>query len=359
MYKTTLKELFDSHLKVSGMLSARRHLMLGRPLLFSAALTMLATVPAWCDQDEGRDITIDIDHRATLQKNGASNVVIHVTQASDDLATQHVWLEGRTEKTIWQKPFPMSQPINIAKCGAEAKGSDIEIWFQYPFSAATTTQRFGWDGKELSFKGKRDADASADAVKKYIALAESGTRKQFEKAQKDDDLTIMYPGAYVTSDVIAQIIKAGHKTALADQRIGKVSAAADRMALAFDLATDCASVMAWGGDAKDSDPDWDQWLSCFESDGLKDLPASAYIPALNDYGYFLQEQNNQEDAIAIFKAVIKRDANRIPVYLNLSDSLWATGKKVEARKYYSAYQERVNAANDSKSIPPRVVARLK
>jgi tetratricopeptide (TPR) repeat protein len=306
-----------------------------------------------------QDLNLD-GNNSRLPKNAATKLLVRVEQPSDDYASQAIWLEGMNGDTeVWKMKFPIQEPINTAKSGAQVSGTDISLWSQAPSCMFTTTQRFSWDGKSLLFKSKTESDPSADAIKKYIDMAAHGTEAQYEKAKKNDDLTIMYPSHYVSGEVIAQIIEAGHKVALVNFRAGKVAAAADRMQLAFDCATDCW-INNIGADYKENDSAWDQWLSIFESDGLKeDLPPSKYLPALNDYAYFMQKDNDEDEAVALYRSILKRDPNRTPAYLNIADCLWDLGKKSEAKKYYGDYQSKMTAEGKAKTIPQRVAIRLK
>jgi tetratricopeptide (TPR) repeat protein len=301
---------------------------------------------------------LELEGKGSITKNGAEKLLVHIEQPTDDYASQVVWLTGMDgDKTIWKKQFPMKEPLNTAKSGAEIKGKDILLWSQAPGLMLTTTQRFSWDGTSLLFKAKTENDPSLNAIKRYIDIAAHGTEDQYEKAKKNDDLTIMYPGNYVNGEVIGRIVDAGHKAAMTTYHAGKVKAAADRMELAFECAADCWSENQ-GAEYKDSDADWDQWLSIFAADGLK-LPLSKYIPALNDYGYFLQKQNDLDDAISIYRSLLKRDPNRVPAYLDLANALWDTGKKSEAKKYYATYYTRMSTAGKGKWVQNVVRTRMK
>jgi len=303
---------------------------------------------------------LELEGKGSIPKNGAQKLLVHIEQPTDDYSSQVVSLAGiNGDKTIWKKQFPIKEPINTAKSGAQIKGKDIFLWSQAPSTAFTTTQRFSWDGTALLFKEKTENDPSANAIKKYIDMAAHGTEEQYEKAKTNDELTIMYPGNYVNGAAIARIIDAGHKAAMVDYHAGHITKAAARMELAFDCATDC-----WleneGADFKENDAAWDQWLSIFNTDGLKEeLPVSKYIPALNDYGYFLQRDGDLDDAIALYRSLLKRDPNRTPAYLDLANALWDTGKKSEAKKYYVIYDTRMRTAGKGKWVQAVVHERMK
>ncbi|MBZ5551685.1 MAG: tetratricopeptide repeat protein [Acidobacteriia bacterium] len=48
-----------------------------------------------------------------------------------------------------------------------------------------------------------------------------------------------------------------------------------------------------------------------------------FITALDDYGFFLQQAGNHQDAVTAFEEVKTIDPNRAVNHLNLGDSLWA------------------------------------
>ncbi|MGF6126354.1 hypothetical protein QF019_001562 [Pseudomonas frederiksbergensis] len=92
------------------------------------------------------------------------------------------------------------------------------------------------------------------------------------------------------------------------------------------------------------------WLSDKEVD-------SAVIPAINDYAYFLQENNQALESIPFLNDVVLAQPKRAVAWLNLADSNWAIGEKNDAAKQYAEYKKLMVAENKKSKIPPRVFER--
>jgi tetratricopeptide (TPR) repeat protein len=295
----------------------------------------------------------DLKSNGQLKKNGADKLVVLVETKEDQPSTKSVFLEGlKGGKLLWKKVFPIRSDVNLPKSGAQANGTYIDVWSQMPMKATTVTQRFLWDGSKLTFKGNNVEDASQQAVNRYEQIAKNGTRAQFEKAQRGGDLEVMYPISYVTDFNTASIIEGGHKTALSLYRSGNAKAAAERMELALDCASDFAS-LAYPEEGNERTK-LELWLRTFGSKGV-DLERWQYMSAINDYAFFLAENKEFSQAIPILRRVVALNSNRVVAYLNLADSLWEAGNKNEARRYYSDYVERMGPGN--KSVPARASQR--
>lgn len=77
--------------------------------------------------------------------------------------------------------------------------------------------------------------------------------------------------------------------------------------------------------------------------------------AINNYAFFLQLKGEHEKAIPIFKKIIEVNPERSVAYLNLGDSLFASGEKKEALVAYKNYEQHLDKHT---IIPERVIARL-
>jgi tetratricopeptide (TPR) repeat protein len=293
-----------------------------------------------------------------LKKNGADKLVVHVDEGgTNNSDAQKAILQGvKNGKVIWQKPLPLKEEMNLPKSGAYVKGSYIELWSQAPFRATTSYQKFFWDGNKATFKGDRVEDTSSDAVEKYEKLAASGTRAQFESAQKKGELEIMYPMNYVHASIAGSMISQGRKAALELYRKGDKQGALDRMKLALDCAGDYMGVMYAGEDIT-KEPG-SAWFNIFASESA-DMDAASYLPAINDCAFFMQETKRNGEAAALLRQVVKRDPDRVVAYLNLADSLWAIGKNEEAKQFYAQYIERMTSGNELAMVPPRAEERSK
>ncbi|WP_439877529.1 tetratricopeptide repeat protein [Pseudomonas prosekii] len=93
------------------------------------------------------------------------------------------------------------------------------------------------------------------------------------------------------------------------------------------------------------------WLSDKELGG-------AVISAINDYGYFLQENNKYLESIPFLNDVVGAQPKRAAAWLNLADSNWAIGEKSDAVKQYAEYKRLMIADNKKSKIPPRVFERV-
>ncbi|WP_242487739.1 hypothetical protein [Pseudomonas sp. TH31] len=84
---------------------------------------------------------------------------------------------------------------------------------------------------------------------------------------------------------------------------------------------------------------------------------SAMISAINDYAYFLQENNQALESIPFLNDVVAAQPKRAVAWLNLADSNWAIGEKNDAAKQYAEYKRLMMAENKKSKIPSRVFER--
>jgi tetratricopeptide (TPR) repeat protein len=169
-----------------------------------------------------------------------------------------------------------------------------------------------------------------------------------------ETLVVLYPHRYINGDMVANAIKRGHAAATKLFKAGKISEAANRLSLMFEvtikLYTDTVE------ESEDSLKPPARWLEVWK---WMDAEPKDYVYALNDYGFFLQEAGNHQAAVPIFEAVIKEDSTRIVAYLNLADSFWPLARKAEAKHNYQAYQRLMIKAGKADKIPSQVAERLK
>lgn len=88
-------------------------------------------------------------------------------------------------------------------------------------------------------------------------------------------------------------------------------------------------------------------------------PPVNWVREYNDIGYYLANIGDHTDAIDIYKKVMLAAPSRTPLKLNMADSMWAIGKKNEAKKYYDDYKKAMSSEGGSGKIPSRVNERLK
>lgn len=96
----------------------------------------------------------------------------------------------------------------------------------------------------------------------------------------------------------------------------------------------------------------------YKSDWLADNElAGVVVSAINDYAYFLQENNQAAESIPVLKDIVIAQPRRAVAWLNLADSNWAVGNKNDAAKQYSEYKKLMLSVNKKSKIPSRVFER--
>jgi hypothetical protein len=285
-----------------------------------------------------------------LPKNRADQLVVRGSRLQEDMFSCPMYLDGvQGGRTLWSQEFPDDISVNLAKLDVESDHKNIYVSYEYPSKTVRVIQGIAWDGKTLTTVSGETEDPSSDAVDLYKEIAVNGTRDQFQKAVKEHKLEVMYPWNYFNSDYIAEIIAAVHQKALSDYHHDRLSEAIARLDLGLDCAEDLARL-------KYSAPqDSVRWVGLFASKDME-LRPQQYIPAVNDYGYFLQKAGQDRSAATILRAVIKCDPKRTVAYLNLADSLWNLGDTKEAKSCYRQYLIRARREKRN-SIPSRAVQR--
>ena len=265
-----------------------------------------------------------------------------------------LYLRGmKQKKPLWQKRFPLKEPVNIAKTDAFVEGSrTIEIWSQRPFSAATDVQVFTWNGKQLRYVKSRFTDPSAALVERAVHAAERGDARTLKTLDLGG---VLYPGNYVNRQVLTDAIRRGHRAAMKLYESGKTRAAITRITLMFDATVQLAELNG-GGAGEGNAPPVDQWIAVWQSQNLQ---PGDYAEAVNDYGYLLQESGQHKAAVPVFQAVLKVAPARTVAHLNLADSLWKLNQKAAARTHYGAYRQRMIQQHKQSRIPIRVQQRIK
>lgn len=281
---------------------------------------------------------------------GAREVKV-VVRSNDDVLL--VGLNGN--RVAWQKKFPLKEEVNTPKTTPTCTGRRIELYSQAPFSAAASIQTFAWDGTTLRHVSTKYEDPSAEFIERAIRAAESGDKRKLDALYGDEegDIEILYPGHYISGALLAEAIKRGHTAANAVYKTGKPREAAARLALMFDLTVDFSTLAS--GDVSATTP-LEKWLEAWKA---QEMETPDYVPALNDYGFFLQQSGDDRAAVAVFKAIVERAPARAVAHLNLADSLWTLNQKAEAATHYRRYRQLMSAENKTDKIPPRVVERTK
>jgi tetratricopeptide (TPR) repeat protein len=95
----------------------------------------------------------------------------------------------------------------------------------------------------------------------------------------------------------------------------------------------------------------DSYMSC--------APGEKNIAEYNDIGFFLAQGGQHEAAMEFYKNLLHVAPDRIPLKINIADSLFALGKYKDARDYYLAYRNAMIAKGSLDKVPARVDARIK
>ncbi len=274
-----------------------------------------------------------------------------VVRSNDDVLL--VGLNG--DRVAWQRKFPLKEDLNTPKTTPTCTGRKIELHSQAPFSAAASIQTFAWNGVTLRHISTRYEDPSAEFIERALRAAEAGDKRRLDAlyGNREGSIEILYPGRYISGALLAEAVKRGHASATAVYKTGKPREAAARLALMFDLTVDFSTLAT--GEVSATTP-LERWLEAWKA---QEMETEAYVSALNDYGFFLQQAGDDRAAAPVFKAIIERAPTTRPVaHLNLADSLWTLNHKTEAAAHYRRYQQLMSAENKTDKIPARVAGRL-
>ena len=106
------------------------------------------------------------------------------------------------------------------------------------------------------------------------------------------------------------------------------------------------------------------------SNSLKDLifmgvpsymacyPPEKSISEYNDVGFYFAQGGEHLLAMQIYNRLLNLAPDRVPLKLNIADSLWALGKRDEAKLFYVAYREAMLKKGVASKLPKRVDERL-
>lgn len=163
----------------------------------------------------------------------------------------------------------------------------------------------------------------------------------------------LVPSSYINNNFISEAIKSGESKALKLYGEGDASAAADRLAMIFDFTT-----KAINSQRNDLNPQLTRQQSWIDAWKFQGIAISDYITALNDYGYFLQQNGCLKESTNVLTLVTEISPERAIAHLNLADSFWKLGKVTEAKQSYKTYISLMKEARDQRQIPSRVMLRL-
>lgn len=87
-------------------------------------------------------------------------------------------------------------------------------------------------------------------------------------------------------------------------------------------------------------------------------PPEKNISEYNDLGFYFAQGGEHLLAMQVYDRLLVVAPDRVPLKLNVADSLWALGKKDEAEQYYAEYIGAMKKKNMENKIPGRVKERL-
>ncbi|KPN88340.1 tetratricopeptide repeat protein [Pseudomonas nunensis] len=87
-------------------------------------------------------------------------------------------------------------------------------------------------------------------------------------------------------------------------------------------------------------------------------PPEKNISEYNDIGFYFAQGGEHLLAMQIYNKLLSFAPDRVPLKLNIADSLWALGKKEEAISFYADYRDSMLKKGNEKKVPARVEERL-
>ena len=301
----------------------------------------------------------EIDKLSRLQNRGLGNLQIRFVTTSDDSSFSSIaYIESlKNSKVVFSRQLPLDSEVNLAKCWAEASSSNtITIYSQSPGSASTLAQTFSINGDHVAFVSSSLENETTDFCDKIVALAAAGDVPQLKRSWEDAEC-LLYPQTWVNSSNLEKAVLKGHAQALSLARRGRPDEAAERLKLMFDTVAELYSLCYVNVVDVQADSEMESWMAIWNSDEAP-VRKSIFLPALNDYGYFLQLSGRHKEAIAVFEEVLQCDPTRVVAHLNLADSEWCLGRKLEAGSSYYDYNELMKQSRRDSRIPDRVNKRL-
>jgi tetratricopeptide (TPR) repeat protein len=307
-----------------------------------------------------------------LAKNGAKSLAIKFEETNKQ--ESRFVLQGLDGETVlWSKSIPdpdISGPVQ--NIDAEVVGkSQIKIgkYVHYTPTFIICT----WDGKDFKFISQRTDDSEKkDLHSLFDNIASGKLKSQAYYDGVGENFSMVWD--WTDRKDIAKMIKRADATAMKDYHAGHLDKALARETASLAAASDILERILGGTEHIEVEDKMDDkvlaaralhWLAVFQKVHIKPnawhddrtyFPPSDYIGAVNNYAFFLQLKGEHEKAIPIFQKIIAIDPERSVTYLNLGDSLFATGAKGAAETAYKNYESHLDKHT---IIPERVIERLK
>ena len=87
-------------------------------------------------------------------------------------------------------------------------------------------------------------------------------------------------------------------------------------------------------------------------------PPEKNISEYNDIAFYFAQGGEHLLAMQIYNRLLAVAADRVPLKLNVADSLWVLGKHDEAKPYYAEYRKAMRKKGVESKVPKRVEERL-
>ncbi|MEB0043806.1 MULTISPECIES: hypothetical protein [unclassified Pseudomonas] len=87
------------------------------------------------------------------------------------------------------------------------------------------------------------------------------------------------------------------------------------------------------------------------------LSSRENISEYNDIGFYFSQDDEHILAMEIYKQLLILAPDRVPLKLNIADSLWTLGRKNEVKSFYAAYLDAMLKKGAANKVPARVEAR--
>ena len=202
----------------------------------------------------------------------------------------------------------------------DCTGNTVRIIEKQAFSTLFTTQIYKWTGKNLRHVKTIIEDTNANLIDSALSEALKGN---LIEAYDHLNEVQHYPRYYLGCGTIEHFLEEGHKASLSLRKTKGFKQAAVALENTFELmvkAYNCSFI----SETEISTPIPNRWLETFKH---CEISTSKYVPALNDYGFFLQQTGQNDKAANILLLVVSEDPKRTVAYLNLADAYWSLGKR--------------------------------
>lgn len=283
-----------------------------------------------------------------IQYNGAQRVEFHYDRSRNELRL--VGISSNNTQFVIARTRPEREAVGII-FDHRCDGDTVSITERFPSKSVFITQVYKWDGKTIRQIKTEFTDQNAEVIDSALEEALKGNLA--EAISRLGGLN--YPWNYFSCDALRQCLEKGHRVSLSIQKTKGFNQAATALENTFEFMSEVHEY------CRTSEPETravgpKRWLETFDHCGIA---KSKYVPALNDYGFFLQQAGKNGKAVRILSLVTSEDPERTVAYLNLADAQWSLGKRLDSINNYSRYNTMMIDSEKTDKVPTRVMERLK